>query len=616
MMTDNSDKNGRTDRQNSTKNWNKKLEEKLEQPDFKFFSAEGLVSLFESFNQDNWDSFLRDLALNPLSVQFDLHISSDEEPDVYIQTFLTKLGQQTHNLISQAIENILTIFLKKDAILNEKNESLVKTLLFIAFSTPIEIKSPDILKQITQKEELPVHLRFRAASIIRNQRERVGEEFWKQIATSKNGFELAPISIAALARESPRSAIELLGEIKKPDRQDSNIFLTPLRILFEELIDKYRGGENFKLSKESFPDWAKENIEKLLKLNYFRELKNKFEWQKNNEKNPDESGAILEAGRKILKDNDCFSKNSVFRKFIENYLADINEQLKAVGSEGKIYSFPLELYPRYLVSLQQQFGDALSVQAVAIIEDVERFWASDEGDEIGRTANPDSERLFVFSDEDKYNKSTKFLLEHASRYKVYVTTLNTYLPLAQEFSIKQKLAQWQNEDYSLPTKEYATFNTSDGGQLLVWYDEDNIKGTIDKRLANCSAISEQVSLYKNAFEFLKKAQGVFFFSVTQKTIIDNLEQLKKGLFQQTTPYESSLTPKGLLEDLQEVRNKLISLNNKDKIIQSALEIVRERLHCQTASIFLHGKDGRYHRAKIIGVDAEGKSIGQYGSVKH
>lgn len=590
------------DQDNSIKNWENKVKEKLKQPNYSFSTAEGLVSLFESFNQFDWEVFLQDLALKPSRVQLLLQIQGSDDPDIYIQPFLKKTGQQTYNLLSLAIEKILQENLLETDKINERNEIVSKSVLFLASSASIPIKSIDILKKIILENNLPVHLRFHAASIIRNQKEKISRSFWKQIAVSRNSFELAPIIIAILSNDSPLYAIEFLKSLKS-DHKNNHIFKTPLRILLEELFKQYYKYENSNISTESFPKWIRKDVEELLTLDYFRELKNKLEYQKKGE-----SSIIIKAAHQLFKDNKSFQNNIIVQKLVENSIADLDKQLKVLALKENIFSFPLELYPRHLLYLQHQLKETLTVKAVAIIEDVERFWANDDGSEIGKTTNCQSERLFVFLDEDKYNKSAKFLLDHASRYTVYVTTLETYLPLAQEFSIRDKLSQWQTEDHSLPTKEYAIFETTDGSHLLLWYDEENIKGSSDKRLANCSAIQEQAFLYKEAFELLKKAQGVFEFSVTPETVVDSLEQLKKGLFQQHRIYKYHLTPQRLLEDLQSIRNKLISLNSKNEIIESALRIVRKKLYSQTASIFLHSKDGLYYRVKIEGVDVNGNTI--------
>ncbi|GEM_PF-2741020 len=326
---------------------------------------------------------------------------------------------------------------------------------------------------------------------------------------------------------------------------------------------------------------------------------------------PDESSKsklLLKAGQQILKDNKYFQTNKLFKKLITNVLNDVCEQIENVVAKDSVYSIPLELYPRYLVSLQKDKDINPCVKAVSIVNSVESFWANDQGDEIGYTASPNSERIFILSDIEEFRKSTKFLLEHASKYKVYVIMRYTYEPLAQEFCTGVKLKEFQDSDYSLPTKEYAVLETADNSQLLVWYDEDNLKDKRNKRLVNFSAIPEQVALYKEVFDKIKCSQGVFrFYGESTGNITEIIKQIEYGLSQQM-PSSNNITPEQLLEDLQEVRNELLSLNDENKVIQKALSFVRKRLHSQTASIFMFGKDGRLHRKGIQGVDTKGETI--------
>ncbi|PLZ93552.1 hypothetical protein CEN44_02940 [Fischerella muscicola CCMEE 5323] len=345
---------------------------------------------------------------------------------------------------------------------------------------------------------------------------------------------------------------------------------------------------------------------KLANANWWQEIIQ----QKQEQPVPDESSdfqLILNAGLQILKDNKCFQTNKLFQKLIINVLTDVGHQLEEVGSNGRVYSIPLELYPRYLVRLQKDRDIQPRVQAISIVGYVEHFWANDRGDEVGKTANPESERIFIFSDIQEYKKSTKFLLEHASKYKVYVMMRDAYEPLAQEFCSNEKLTKWQDDDYSLPTKQYAILEAADQSQLLVWYNEDNLSDKRHKRFANFSAITEQVSLYKEAFDRIKSSQYVVPFTLENTA---NLEQVTE--FFREVEYKlsqtNSITPEELLEDLQKVRNELISLTEENKVIDKALSFVRKRLHSQTASIFIFSKDGKLHRKGIQGVDVKGKPI--------
>jgi GAF domain-containing protein len=324
---------------------------------------------------------------------------------------------------------------------------------------------------------------------------------------------------------------------------------------------------------------------------------------------------VVEAGNQLIKNNTCVRNNQLFNELITGVLVDVSKQVEAVGSGGRVYSIPLELYPRYLVFLQQHFKPI--VKAVAVIHSVEHFWGADEGDEIGESANAESERLFVFPDEASFNKGASFLLKHAWHYKVFVTTWEIYEPLAAEFAIRGTLTQWKDNDYSLPTREYAIIKTENFGQLLAWYDQDAIKSSRSDRVMNFSAIREQAVLYEDAFDRLVKAQGVFLFrphDSPQDKVVEELDRLKDGLFRRALPTNFRMTPERLLENLQKFRNDLIhseqtSLDDRrNAVIQTALQRVREMLHAQIASIYLFAKDGRLHRLGIEGVDDLFQSI--------
>lgn len=339
---------------------------------------------------------------------------------------------------------------------------------------------------------------------------------------------------------------------------------------------------------------------------------------------------IVDAGRQLLNTNPCSQTNPMFRELMTEILANVGKQIAAVGSRGKVFAIPLELYPRYLVSLQQRFQPV--VKAVAVMQSVEHFWGSDEGDEIGETANRASERLFVFPNETSFNKSASFLLKHALHYNVYVTTWETYKPLAAEYSMKDRLTQWKDKDHSLPTREYAILKTAGQGQLLAWYDQDTINNNRNARFVNFSAVPEQAALYEEAFDRLVRAQGVFQFRSNhfagQDGVIEALDQLKTGLFRQASSISLRITPERLLDNLQRFRNELIHKNQtlqqfrnelihtertllenrKNAVIQTALQRVREMLHAQIVSIFLFTKDGRLHRVGIEGVDQSGQPI--------
>ncbi|MBD2245599.1 GAF domain-containing protein [Nostoc sp. FACHB-888] len=336
---------------------------------------------------------------------------------------------------------------------------------------------------------------------------------------------------------------------------------------------------------------------------------------------------ILNTVEPIFKSNNYLQNNTIFQQLVINDIADIDERIEDLNSNGSVYSMPLELYPRRLTALQQKLK--VRVKAIAIVDGVEAFWASDKGDEVARTAHPESERLFVFSSEQDFERGLNFLLRHASYYKVFVTTKDIYIPYAEEFSLRDVSTRYNTKSLNyklstLPTKEYAIIETDDGkNQLIAWYENDNLRQDRSIRLANFSPKVGEIDQYKEVLSnFLARASrndGVFQVTVENsitkvnfdksldKIVFQKLDIIRQNLFRKS-PYEFIKFPKELLKDLQKVRNKLNRFKDKNEVIQEALKVVCERLNSQTASIFLFSKDGHLHRQKIVGIDANGKEI--------
>ena len=70
----------------------------------------------------------------------------------------------------------------------------------------------------------------------------------------------------------------------------------------------------------------------------------------------------------------------------------------------------------------------------------------------------------------------------------------------------------------------------------------------------------------------------------------------------------SSSPLDELKSLNQARTSLMVCDTVDEVIQKALELVRHKLNCQVASIFLFTKNGVIKRRGINGIDQEGNSI--------
>ncbi|MEH2329813.1 GAF domain-containing protein [Nostoc sp.] len=424
------------------------------------------------------------------------------------------------------------------------------------------------------------------------------------------GFLSARLQNFKLIRFSKKVTFETLIHMPVIDGTQKENLAYLLHEIIGGDIEEAKDWINYKLSTSN---WLKELLEQELNYSYQDELS--------------QVGIILNTAEAMLKDNNYIQSNKVFNQLIVNDITDLDKRIKSLISNGSVYSMPLELYPRCLTALQQKLQ--VRVKAVAIVDGVESFWASDIGDEIAKTANPESERLFVFSSEKDFEKSFHFLIRHASYYKVFVTTEDIYIPYADEFSLPDSSSSW-NIEYlnsslpTLPTKEYAIIESIDGeNQLIVWYDKDNIRERRSIRLANFSPQVAEILQYKKILSGLlaraSRNEGVFQITLdnstkkvsyekpSDKIVSQKLDLIRDNLFRKS-PYRFFESPSDLLKDLQKVRNSLKHLNNKDEVIKEALRLVRERLNSQTASIFLFSKDGRLHRQKIVGVDTNGHEI--------
>ncbi len=70
----------------------------------------------------------------------------------------------------------------------------------------------------------------------------------------------------------------------------------------------------------------------------------------------------------------------------------------------------------------------------------------------------------------------------------------------------------------------------------------------------------------------------------------------------------SSSPLDELKSLNQARTSLMACQSVDEVVQKALKLVRDKLNCQVASIFLFTKDGVIKRKGINGIDKEGNSI--------
>ena len=270
----------------------------------------------------------------------------------------------------------------------------------------------------------------------------------------------------------------------------------------------------------------------------------------------------------LLQDNQYFRTNQVFQKLIVNFVRDVFTQLNQLGTNGSVYSLPLELYPRYLTSLQRDINP--QVKAVAIVNNVEMFWASDEGEEICKTTAPESERLFVFFSQKDFNNSFKFLVQHASCYKVFITSAEKYYGFTKEFSLREhEISKYvAEEDHCLPTNEYSIIELNKRDCLLAWYHEDNVKESKNKRIVHFCAEQEKAAHYKNLLTNFLNNSGVFSLKLEDqdcRKIIKNFKEIGEAIFRQKNNYAdpNNINSCPFDSDLDEQEAKYLAQEVKD-----------------------------------------------------
>ena len=60
--------------------------------------------------------------------------------------------------------------------------------------------------------------------------------------------------------------------------------------------------------------------------------------------------------------------------------------------------------------------------------------------------------------------------------------------------------------------------------------------------------------------------------------------------------------------MRDIKNKLLTIKSQDELIQYTLQLVRLKLHSQTAAIYLFSKEGKLFRVGFSGVDWDGNEI--------
>lgn len=71
-----------------------------------------------------------------------------------------------------------------------------------------------------------------------------------------------------------------------------------------------------------------------------------------------------------------------------------------------------------------------------------------------------------------------------------------------------------------------------------------------------------------------------------------------------------------VDDSRRIKRELMSLENKQKLIDTSLDVVRNKLYPQVVAIYLFSKEGNLYRAGIKGVNSEGNLVKEWFEEPH
>jgi GAF domain-containing protein len=103
---------------------------------------------------------------------------------------------------------------------------------------------------------------------------------------------------------------------------------------------------------------------------------------------------------------------------------------------------------------------------------------------------------------------------------------------------------------------------------------------------------------------------------TYQDKLKNLDYAKR-FFDFNEKYTSSPPQaKYRVDDSRRIKRELMSLENKQKLIETSLDVVKHKLYPQVVSIYLFSKEGNLYRAGIKGVNSEGNLVKEWFEEPH
>ena len=133
-----------------------------------------------------------------------------------------------------------------------------------------------------------------------------------------------------------------------------------------------------------------------------------------------------------LPDNPFLQSNPWMRQILSMSLRRAFESINTASR----HVIPAVHYPMYLCEFQKK--PSTRVRALALLEREEFFWLLDLGHTLAKTANSESQRIFILDNVDQFEKYQEILRLHALHYKVFAISRDTIakvIPVSKDFSI-------------------------------------------------------------------------------------------------------------------------------------------------------------------------------------
>jgi SAM-dependent methyltransferase len=148
-------------------------------------------------------------------------------------------------------------------------------------------------------------------------------------------------------------------------------------------------------------------------------------------------------------------------KVVLEYFAATQSNIEQLKSANCHVSVPATEYPNYLIALQKMPNTY--VNAVAIVDDIEKFWDSPIADKILRVSTREqTKRVFIFKEQECSKEIRSVIREHWAKYDTRLTSKD---------SVKYKVLEKNIHDFSLIWSNNAEVNPAEppSGTILAQY---------------------------------------------------------------------------------------------------------------------------------------------------